>query len=125
MTLQRRLTLYMFGLIIGGGVAYWTYGTRLTGGAWLPEAKVKGRLRSTLLAATPSAQMQLDNRALDLATLRSHMDSASVDFGASRRTDDSLIYAVTARVHGSDLRLRVCALRDFDRDSTATLLELR
>ncbi|MBK9175500.1 MAG: hypothetical protein IPM46_04020 [Flavobacteriales bacterium] len=125
MDLRRRLTLYLFGLIIGGGIAYWSYGERLTSGAWLPEAKVKSRLRSTLVKATPIAQQSLDEHGITLSDLRLRMDSARIDFGASTRDDDSLIYAVSAPLNGAQLRMRVGTLRDFDRDSTATLLELR
>lgn len=125
MDLQRRLTLYLLGLIIGGALAYWFYGERLTTSAWLPEEKVKSRLRSTLLQAAPQAQVQLDQRGLDLSVLRRGMDSAKVDFGASTRGDDSLVYMVAAQVNGSELRMRISAKRDFDRDSVATLLDLR
>ncbi|MBK9147856.1 MAG: hypothetical protein IPM12_08570 [Flavobacteriales bacterium] len=125
MDLQRRLTLYLFGLIIGGAAAYWFYGERLTSGAWMPEAKLKQRLASTLLKAAPSAQAQLDARSITLAEIRHRMDSARIDFSASHRGADSLIYAVRAPFKGKELQLRISALRDFDRDSTATLLELR
>lgn len=125
MDLRRRLTLYLFGLIIGGGIAYWTYGERLTSGAWLPEAKVKSRLRSTLLKATPTAQLAMEAKDVDLEMLRASMDSARVDFGSSSRGKDSLIYAVRTRLRDRELMLRVSTMRDFDRDSTATLLELR
>lgn len=125
MDLQRRLTLYLLGLIIGGALAYWFYGERLTTSAWLPEEKVKSRLRSTLLRSSTQADQQLQANAIDLSTLRQSMDSASIDFGASSRGDDSLVYSVTARVDGRDLRLWISAKRDFDRDSVATLLEVR
>jgi len=125
MDLQRRLTLYLIGLIIGGGAAYFFYGNRLTSGAWLPEAKLKQRLRSTLVKASPAVQQELDARGLSLSDLRQRMDSARIDFSASVRNDDSLIYAVSAPIQGKELRLRIGTLRDFDRDSTATLLEIR
>ncbi|MFN3874623.1 MAG: hypothetical protein ACK4L7_01760 [Flavobacteriales bacterium] len=125
MDLQRRLTLYLLGLIIGGGLAYWFYGERLTSSAWLPEAKLKQRLRSTLLKATPAAQQALDARGITLADLRQRMDSARIDFGASTRGKDSLVYTVAAPFNGARLNLRISALRDYDRDSTATLLEAR
>lgn len=125
MDLQRRLTLYLFGLIIGGALAYWYYGQRLTTSAWLPEAKLKQRLRSTLLKSSPAAQEAMDAGGITLGDLRIRMDSATVDFGASDRGRDSIIYAVKAPLNGRELRLRISALRDFDRDSTATLIELR
>lgn len=125
MDLQRRLTLYLFGLLIGGGLAYWFYGQRLTSGAWLPEAKLKQRLRSTLVKTTPAAQRALAEQGLTLDALRMRMDSARIDLGASVRGADSIIYAVDAPYNGRRLQLRISALRDFDRDSTATLLELR
>ena len=125
MDLKRRLTLYLFGLIIGGGIAYWSYGERLTNGAWLPEAKVRSRLRTTLLRATPAAEQQMAAHHLDLMVLRTSMTNAHIDFGDSRRTDDSLVYAVDLSYAGKDLHLLVGTVRDFDRDSTATLMELR
>lgn len=125
MDLQRRLTLYLIGLIIGGGAAYFFYGERLTSGAWMPEAKLRQRLRNTLVKATPAAQSELDTRGLSLSDLRQRMDSARIDLGASVRGDDSLIYIVTAPLRGKELTLRIGTLRDFDRDSTATLLGIR
>lgn len=124
MDLTRRIQLYLVGLIIGGGVAYFIYGDRLTNGAWTPEQKVKQRLRSTLLMATPEAEQQLAERSLQLGDIRLSLDSASVDFSDTRRTDDSIYYAVDTRLQGRDTRLTVVGLRDFDRDSTATLLRI-
>lgn len=127
MTLTRRLTLYLVGLIIGGIVAYSIYGKRLTGGEWLPEHKVKLRLINTLTKATSTAQAQLDARAIDLQVLREAIPKADIRFGDSRRTDDSLIYALDITLNGKPAHLTIGALRDAhsDRDSTATLLDLR
>lgn len=125
MDLQRRLTLYLLGLVIGGGLAYWFYGERLTTSAWLPEAKLKQRLRSTLVKATPAAQQAMEQQGLSIADIRVRMDSARIDLGASTRSADSIVYSVSAPFNGRQLRLRIATLRDFDRDSTATLVELR
>ena len=124
MDLKRRIQLYAVGLVIGGGVAYSIYGDRITNGAWLPDAKIKQRLRSTLLKATTDADRQLAERSLQLGDLRLSMDSASVDLGDTRRTDDSIYYAVDTRLSGEDVRLTIATLRDFDRDSTATLVRI-
>lgn len=121
MDLKRRLKLFGIGLIIGGGAAYIMMGDRLSNGGWTPEARIKQRLRSTLLKTTTVAEQQLAARALQLADVRRSLDSASVDLGDTRRTDDSIYYTVDTRLHGRDARLVVVALRDFDRDSTATL----
>lgn len=125
MDLKRRIQLYVIGLVIGGGTAYTIYGNRITNGAWTPEAKIKQRLRSTLLKVTPDADRQLDERALQLSDVRLSMDSASVDLGDTRRTDDSIYYAVDTRLKGRDTRLIVVGLRDFDQDSTATLWSIQ
>lgn len=125
MDLKRRLTLYLFGLIIGSIAAYMMYGQRLTNGAWLPEAKVKLRLINTLTKVAPAAQAELDARAIDLQILREALPKAEVRFTDSRRTSDSLIYAVDLTVNSEPLRLMIGALRDSDRDSTATLLGIR
>ncbi len=121
MDLKRRLQLYLVGLVIGGAVAYFIYGERLTNSAWTPEEKIKQRFRSTLIQATPEVQRQLAGRGLQLEDVRAALDGASVDFSASQRTDDSIYYAVDTRLQGREVRLTVVGLRDFDRDSTATL----
>jgi len=125
MDLKRRLQLYLVGLVIGGGMAYFIYGDRITNGAWLPEAKLKQRLRSTLIKATPEAERQLAERSLQLGDIRAALENAEVDFSASRRTPDTIYYAVDTKLQGSDVRLTVVGLRDFDRDSTATLWAIR
>jgi hypothetical protein len=125
MPFRRRLLLYLFGVVIGLGLAWWFYGARLTSGAWLPEHKVKQRLRSTLIDARPLARAQLAAWPCSLADLRAAMDSADVDLPASRRTPDSIYYAVNARVRGRDAHLTIAVRRDFDTDSTAVLWDLR
>ncbi|MEZ4808649.1 MAG: hypothetical protein R2815_14390 [Flavobacteriales bacterium] len=124
MDLKRRLTLYLVGLIIGGGMAYWIYGERITNGAWLPEAKVKQRLRSTLIQASAHAEVQLAEWPAELATVRLAMDSATVDLSRSQRTEDSIFYRITTRVAGRPAELQVSVLRKFDVDTTATLVSL-
>lgn len=121
MDLKRRLQLYLVGLIIGGIVAYFFYGERLTNAAWTPEEKIKQRLRSTLLKTTPQAEEQLRSLAVDLGDVRGALSGSSVDLGNTKRTEDSLYYAVDTRLKDRDVRLIVVGLRDFDRDSTATL----
>lgn len=125
MDLKRRLQLYLVGLIIGGTAAYFIFGERLTNSAWTPERKVKQRLRSTLITASPTAMRQLAEWPSDLGAVRLSLDSADVDLGTTRRTDDSIFYAVTTRVAGRPAHLTIGVLRDFDRDSTATLMDLR
>lgn len=124
MDLQRRLMLYLFGLILGGGLAYWIYGERITNGAWLPEAKVKQRLRSTLLQATPQAQEQMAAWPVALDQVRLAMDSATLDLGKSVRTPDTIFYAIRTTVQGRAADLTIAVLRDFDSDTTATLKKI-
>ncbi|MBL7951830.1 MAG: hypothetical protein JNM62_08920 [Flavobacteriales bacterium] len=121
MDLKRRLQLYLVGLIIGGVVAYFFYGERLTNSAWTPEEKIKQRLRTTLIKASPEAEQQLATRSIHLSDVRASIEQASVDVGDTKRSGDSLFYTVDTKLQGSDARLIVVGLRDFDRDSTATL----
>lgn len=121
MTLQRRLTLYVFGIILGVGVSYWFYGERLTGGAWLPEKKIRQRLQSTLVKASDPAVEQMAAWPTDLAALRAAMTMAEVDLKASERTPDSIHYRLRVPVDGRTARLMVSVLRNPDLDSTATL----
>lgn len=124
MDLKRRIKLFIIGLGLGSIAAYLIFGTRLTNGAWTPQERVKLRLKSTLVHATPEAQAMLAPLGLGLADLRANMDSCSVSFADSRRTEDSLFYAVSGPVKGRRFDLRVAALRDYTIDSTATLLSI-
>ena len=124
MSLQRRLTLYLFGLIIGGGVSYWIYGKRITSGAWLPEHKTKQRLVSTLVRATPQAERSMATWPTDLEGVRLGIASATVVFSESIRRNDSIYYALDGTVAGRQARFVIVGLRDFDSDSTATLWSL-
>jgi hypothetical protein len=124
MDLKRRLKLFLLGLGLGSIAAYLIFGPRLTNGAWTPQERVKLRMRSTLVHAAPDAQRTLDSLGLDLAALRGAMDSCTVDFSESRRTDDSLFYAISGPVNGCALRFTVAALRNYEVDSTARLLDI-
>jgi hypothetical protein len=121
MDLKRRLQLYLVGLIIGGVVAYFFYGDRLTNAAWTPEEKIKQRMRSTLVKATPEAEEQLAAWSMQLSDVRASIAEASVHVSDTERAGDSLYYTMDTKVLGRDARLVIVGLRDFDRDSTATL----
>jgi len=125
MPLQRRLLLYFFGLLIGGGMSYWIYGKRITSGAWLPENKVKQRLESTLLKASPEALEDMAVWPADLEVLRAAIPSATVSFNESIRSGDSIYYALDGMVNERAARFVIVGLRDFDSDSTATLWSLK
>lgn len=124
MDLKRRLKLFIIGLGLGSIAAYFIFGPRLTNGAWTPQERVKLRMKSTLVHATPAAAGMMRSLGLDLAALRAGMDSCSVDFGDSRRTDDSLFYAIDGPMKGGPVRMVVAALRNYEVDSTATLLSI-
>ncbi len=124
MTLARRIKLYLIGILIGGLGAYAIFGDRLVNSAWTPEEKVKQRLRSTLLQASPSAEKALHSRSWDLGDVRKAMGSADIDFGETVRSGDSIYYAVEAEVRGEEVNMVIVGLRDFDTDSTATLWSL-
>ena len=121
MTLFRRIRFYAIGLLIGGAAAYAILGDRLTNDAWTPESKVKQRLRSTLLKASPKAQQELIVRNLQLADVRLAMPTADIDFGDTERGDDTIFYSVEAMLNGNSTTMVIMALRDFYTDSTATL----
>lgn len=121
MDLKRRLQLYLVGLLIGGVAAYFFYGERLTNSAWTPQEKIKQRLRSTLIKASPEAEQELNARAIDLGHVRASLDRASVSLQETKRTEDTLYYAVDTELKEQAVRLTVVGLRDFDSDSTATL----
>jgi len=125
MPFQRRLLLYFFGLILGGGLSYWIYGTRITSGAWLPENKLKQRFESTLLQASPEARDDMARWPADLELVRAAIPTATVSFSESVRSGDSIYYAMEGVVNERPARFVIVGLRDFDSDSTATLWSLK
>lgn len=125
MDLKRRLQLYLLGLVLGGLMAWAFFGKRLSNTAWMPEDRIKLRLKTTLLKAHPNAQAQMAQWPTDLSAVRASIDSAEVLFKETRRSGDSLYYSIQASVSGRKALLTVLALRDYRADSTATLWELK
>lgn len=78
MDLKRRLQLYLIGLILGGLMAWGFFGNRLSNTAWMPEDRIKLRLKSTLLKAHPNAEAQMARWPTDLNAVRASIDSAEV-----------------------------------------------
>lgn len=115
----------MLGLGLGTLLSFAIFGKSCTNTAWAPDARVRLRMKSTLVHASPSAQVAMDSLHIDLAALRAAMDSLDVDFSKSRRTEDSLYYELSGPVAGRSLQLSVAALRDYEVDSTATLQILK
>ncbi len=125
MTFSRRLRLFMLGIGLGTLLSFAIFGKSCTNMAWAPEARVRLRMETTLVRATPDADAALKALQLDLATLRANMDSLDVDFSKSRRTGDSLYYEMTGQLNGRALALSIATLRDYVIDSTSTLLSVR
>lgn len=125
MDLSRRLKLYLLGLIIGGVLAFAFYGERLTTSAWTPKERVKLRLSSTLVHATPGAEAAMRAWPCDLEEVRAAIPAAEVRLGETERRADSMFYALDAVIDGRPGRLVVLGHRDIDRDSSATLWSLR
>ena len=124
MTFKRRLLLFSFGIGLGCLLAWGIYGNRLNNTDWMPNHRVKLRLKSTLIKATPEAQAMLAPLNLDLADLRTAMDSCDIDFSDSKRSKDSLVYFVYGTVRGQQVNYMASTLRDFRTDSTATLMSI-
>jgi hypothetical protein len=125
MTFGRRLRLFILGLGLGTLLSFAIFGKSCTNTAWAPDARVRLRMKSTLVRATPQAEEALKTLQLDLAALRAGMDSFDVDFSHSRRTDDSLYYELNGAVQGRAVQLNIATLRDYEVDSTSTLLMVR
>jgi hypothetical protein len=125
MDLKRRLQLYLLGLILGGLMAWAFFGKRLSNTAWMPEDRIKLRLRTTLLKAHPTAEAQMAQWPTDLNAVRASIDGGEVLFKETRRSGDSLYYSITTTVAGRNALLTVVAVRDYRADSTATLWELK
>lgn len=125
MDFQRRLQLYLVGLVIGGLLAWSFMGDRLTNMAWTPKERIKLRLENTLLKATPEADSTIRAWNTSLADLRAAMSQAEVTLKDTRRSNDSLYYAVTAEVKGRPLAMTIAVMADAGVDSTATLWEVK
>ncbi len=122
MTLSRRLYLFGIGIGLGCLLAWGIYGNRLENTDWMPNHRVKLRLQSTLIKATPEADAQLAPLHISLADLRNAViDSCDVNFSKSIRSKDSLVYFVHGTVRGQQVHYMTATLRDFRTDSTATL----
>lgn len=124
MNFKQRLNRYFIGLGLGTLVSIAIFGKSCSNTAWAPGPRVKLRLKSTLVKAAPAAQHTLDEAGLTLADLRAGMDSMHVDFGHSRMTDDSLFYQLNGTVNGHGVAFVAVALRNYEKDSTATLINM-
>lgn len=126
MTFTRRLVLFGFGTGLGCLLAWAIYGKRLENTDWMPNHRVKLRLKNTLVKATPAAESQLAPLNLTLADLRNAvLDSCDINFSDSQRSKDSLVYFVYGTAGGQEVHYMVATFRDFRTDSTATLTEIR
>lgn len=123
-TFGKRLRLYMIGLGLGTVLSIAIFGKGCSNMEWAPAGRVRLRMHSTLVRSTATAQQELGALGITLEQVRASMDSAEVDFGASKRTDDSLYYHITSTLDGRKYRLIAAALRDYTVDSTATLLHV-
>lgn len=125
MTFGRRLRLFMLGMGLGTIVSFAMFGKGCTNTAWAPDARVRLRMKTTLVRSTPGADAAMNALNIDLALLRASMDSLDVDFSNSRRTDDSLYYELSGPVQGRAIKMSIATLRDYAIDSTSTLLMVR
>lgn len=121
MPFKRRLLLFLFGTGLGCLLAWAIFGSRLGNTDWMPNHRVKLRLQSTLVKATPKAEAMMVPLNLQLQDLRTAMDSCDIDFSDSKRSEDSLVYYVHGTVRGQRVHYMAATLRDFRSDSTATL----
>lgn len=125
MEFGRRLKLYLFGLIIGGVLAWLLYGERLLNSGWTPEARIKERIAATLLRTSDEGAKAMRRRSISLADVKTSIPGAEVILKETRRKGDSIIYSLDATIRAEAARLVVLVYEDYDRDSTATLLEVR
>jgi hypothetical protein len=125
MTLGKRFRIYGIGLLIGIALSYFFMGDRLTTTAWMPKDRIKDRLGSTLIKASPAAQAELDARGIQLETVRSEMPRAEILLGDTERTEDTIFYHVKAEVNGQALDMTIAGMKDFSSDTTATLLRVQ
>lgn len=124
MDLRRRITLYLFGLIIGSGAAYFFFGPRLTNMDWTPAERIRLRLDATLVKASADAENAMKDWPTDLSLVRKSVSSAEVLVGRTERRGDSLFYELNTELDGRPARMIVLVSSDLAKDTTATLWEL-
>ncbi len=122
MNLARRIRLFIIGLLIGGVAAWFFFGERITSGAWMPEARIKLRLKETLVKSTPEASSSIANWPTTIDSVRASVANGEVILKETRRHGDSLTYTVDVALAGKPARLKVLVLEDFRIDSMATLV---
>ena len=117
--LFRKIKLYVFGVVLGGIISYFLLIRNRDLTYWTPERQVTGRLKMYALSYSDIAACRMRCNALDEKTLKSKLDSASVDFkNSSVDNKPCPIYSIYTR-DGINIKALLCD------DSTAKILELR
>lgn len=124
MTLARRIRLFILGVLIGGVAAWFFFGERITGGAWLPESRIKVRLKETLVKSTPEAAAIMIAWPTTMDSVRASVAAGEVILKETRRRGDSLTHILDVTIAGRPARLKVLVLEDLRVDSMATLVGL-
>ena len=124
MTLARRIRLFIIGVLIGGVAAWFFFGNRITSGAWLPEDRIKLRLKETLVKSTPEVAGAMATWPTTIDSVRASVANGEVILKETRRHGDSLTYTVDVSLAGKPARLKVLVLEDFRVDSMATVVGL-
>ena len=124
MNLARRIRLFIIGVLIGGVAAWFFFGKRITSGAWLPEDRIKLRLKETLVKSTPEVAGTMAIWPTTIDGVRASVALGEVILKETRRHGDSLTYTVDVTLAGKPARLKVLVLEDFRVDSMATVVGL-
>lgn len=95
MTFSRRLTLYLFGFLIGLALVFAFFGDRLNiFSDWFPNNRVLLILRDDEIEISPHAQCQMDCLGLHQTAIDLALENGDVDFSASDPQADPRVYAV-------------------------------
>ena len=124
MTFARRIRLFILGVLIGGTAAWFFFGERITNGAWLPESRIKLRLKETLVKSAPEVTGSLASWPSTIDSVRASVAGGEVILKETRRHGDSLTYTVDVTLAGKPARLKVLVLENTEVDSLATLVGL-
>ena len=122
MNLARRIRLFIIGLLIGAVAAWFFFGDRITSGAWMPEARIKLRLKETLMKSAAEASATMATWPTTIDSVRASVANGEVILKETRRHGDSHTYTVDVSLAGKPARLKVLVLEDFRIDSMATLV---
>lgn len=122
MSFSRRLTLYLFGFLIGLAVVFVFFGDRLNFFTdWFPNNRVLAVLREDQIEFSAKANCQMECLGLDREIMEQLLDHGEVDFKASNPQAEPRFYVID--IENTDDRLYRFSFETFETTSEVIQVE--